>query len=171
MVLGLLALDGPATPYELKQRVAGGIGNFWSFPHTQLYSEPPRLCELGLARESREQGGRRRRTFAITAAGRAALSEWLATPWTQGSEIRDPGLLQLAFSGLASAEERARLAAAQESVHARKLAAYESIAAATGEIELDEAHRWRLATLGMGLAHEKAAVAFWREIARQAATD
>ena len=31
LVLGCLAVAGPATPYELKQMVAAGIGYFWSF--------------------------------------------------------------------------------------------------------------------------------------------
>ena len=39
LVLGLLA-DGPATSYQLKQRVAMSIGNFWEFAHSQLYDEP-----------------------------------------------------------------------------------------------------------------------------------
>jgi hypothetical protein len=37
---------------------------FWSFPHTLLYSEPPRLGTLGLVTEAREAEGRRRRVFA-----------------------------------------------------------------------------------------------------------
>src|SRR5690349_21592649 len=30
IVLGLLRLGGSATPYDLKQRVSGSVGNFWS---------------------------------------------------------------------------------------------------------------------------------------------
>jgi len=49
LVLGLLAREGPSTPYDLEQHVRATLGNFWSFPHTLLYSEPPRLAALGLA--------------------------------------------------------------------------------------------------------------------------
>ena len=48
LVLGLLAREGPSTPYDLEQHVRATLGNFWSFPHTLLYSEPPRLAALGL---------------------------------------------------------------------------------------------------------------------------
>src|SRR5689334_23788859 len=76
LVLGLLAREGPSTPYELKQHVKATLGNFWSFPHTLLYSEPPRLGALGLVTEARETEGRRRRVFSITSAGTSALDAW-----------------------------------------------------------------------------------------------
>ena len=53
LVLGLLAREGPSTPYDLEQHVQATLGNFWSFPHTLLYSEPPRLAALGLVTETR----------------------------------------------------------------------------------------------------------------------
>src|SRR6185369_5111678 len=73
LVLGLLAREGPSTPYELERHVRATLGNFWSFPHTLLYSEPPRLARFGLVEEVRETAGRRRRIFATTEAGQAAL--------------------------------------------------------------------------------------------------
>jgi len=42
LVLGLVGRAGSATPYDLKRRVGESIGNFWPFPHSQLYSEPAR---------------------------------------------------------------------------------------------------------------------------------
>src|SRR5438132_12953587 len=80
LVLGLVAKRGSATPYELKADVAKSIGYFWSFPHSQLYAEPARLARAGLLAEEREQGGRRRRTYSATHAGREALAAWLAEP-------------------------------------------------------------------------------------------
>ena len=80
LVLGLLAREGPSTPYDLEQHVKATLGNFWSFPHTLLYSEPPRLGALGLVTETRETEGRRRRVFAITPAGTSALGAWLDRP-------------------------------------------------------------------------------------------
>ena len=44
LVLGLVAREGPSTPYDLKRHVAATIGHFWSFPHALLYKEPPRLA-------------------------------------------------------------------------------------------------------------------------------
>src|ERR1700690_1107125 len=89
LVLGLVAREGPSTPYDLKRHVAATIGHFWSFPHALLYKEPPRLVELGLLTEEREFDGRRRRLFAITDAGRRALRDWLSRPARQPTELRD----------------------------------------------------------------------------------
>jgi PadR family transcriptional regulator AphA len=51
LVLGLLAREGPSTPYGFERHVAATLGNFWSFPHTLLYTEPSRLDALGLVTE------------------------------------------------------------------------------------------------------------------------
>jgi len=170
----------PVTPYELKGLVAQSVGHFWSFPHTQLYTEPARLAEAGLLREEREESGRRRRRFSITEPGREALGEWLRAPSTQPAELRDLGLLQLFFSGLVRTDEVAALASAQEHVHRERLAVYEQTeervaaaraerdaARAPGESEL--ARRCRSATLRMGLIYERASVAFWEEVGRELA--
>ncbi|MGC1341406.1 MAG: PadR family transcriptional regulator, partial [Candidatus Binataceae bacterium] len=80
VVLGLIALGGRATPYDLKRRVAQSVANVWSFPHAQLYTEPVRLARAGLLEERREKGGRNRRHFTITPSGRAAVKKWLSEP-------------------------------------------------------------------------------------------
>ena len=55
VVLGMIAMRGPSTSYDLKRAVGHSVGYFWPFPHAQLYSEPKRLVELGLL-EVRERG-------------------------------------------------------------------------------------------------------------------
>ena len=77
LVLGLVRSFPGSTSYDLKTFVAGSIGYFWSFPHSQLYAEPARLVELGLLADDREQTGRKRRRFTITDAGNDALDGWL----------------------------------------------------------------------------------------------
>ena len=69
------AREGPSTPYALERHGWATLGNFWSFPHTLLYTEPPRLAALGHVTETRETEGRRRRIFSITAAGESAGSD------------------------------------------------------------------------------------------------
>ena len=59
----------PASPYDLKRAVAMGVRQFWSLPHTQLYSECARLAEAGLLLERREESGGRRRIYRLTKAG------------------------------------------------------------------------------------------------------
>ena len=46
--------------------------NFWTVPHTQIYTECARLAEAGLLDEEREETGRRRRIYRLTADGRAS---------------------------------------------------------------------------------------------------
>ena len=173
LVLGLLAREGPSTPYDLEQHVEATVGNFWSFRHTLLYSEPARLAALDLVTEVRETEGRRRRVFAITPAGMSALSSWLDRPSGAPTELRDPGLLQLFFADLASDEARLRLAERQLAIHEAKLAAYREDERQERRPDgLQRGQRtvehWRGETLPMGLRYEGAAVDFWTDVAAKA---
>jgi DNA-binding PadR family transcriptional regulator len=169
LVLGLLAREGPSTSYDLERHVGATLGNFWSFPHTLLYTEPTRLVALGLVTEQRETDGRRRRLFEITDTGRSALVAWLDRPSLERTELRDPGLLQLFFADLASSSARTRLAREQLAIHEAKLATYEADARAERRPDVATRGRrtveqWRGETLAMGLLYERAAVAFWGRI-------
>lgn len=157
IVLGLLDRAGEATPYDLKGLVAETIGNFWSVPHSALYAEPERLAREGLVSERREEGGRRRRLYALTDEGRAALASWRDTPTGEAPELRDPGLLKLFFGG-----DVAALAAVRLEVHRQKLAGYEARAA-----DLAASHVPAL-TLRAGIGHEREWVTFWSELAQDA---
>jgi len=174
LVLGLLAREGPSSPYDVERHVRATLGHFWSFPHTLLYTEPPRLVGLGLVTEEREAEGRRRRVFAITPSGTSALEAWLERPSDARTELRDPGLLQLFFADLTSPEARQRLAAEQLAFHRARLAAYRR----DQGLELDRSHsprgqatveHWRGETLAMGLLYEEAAVRFWEGVGQRAA--
>jgi DNA-binding PadR family transcriptional regulator len=117
VVLGLVARDGPSTPYALKTAVGRGVAHFWPFPHSQIYAETERLAGLGLLAEQREQTGRRRRSYRITAGGRAALAAWLAEPAEELPQFRSLGLLKLFFSQHAGPGDVAELATAQVELH------------------------------------------------------
>jgi PadR family transcriptional regulator, regulatory protein AphA len=170
LVLGLLGREGPSTPYELKRHVGATLGNFWSFPHTLLYSEPARLAGLRLVTETREHDGRRRRVFTITEAGRHALQAWLEQPHAEPTELRDLGLLQLFFADLGPPAARQRLAVQQLAIHRAKLSAYEEDARLERRPGVSRpgqrtVEHWRGATLRMGLLYERAAVEFWSDVA------
>src|SRR6476659_3724858 len=102
-VLGLLEMCEPATPYQLKQIAQISVFHFWSIPHTQLYTECARLAEAGLLDERREEGGRRRRVYSLTAAGRTALERWRGDPHAALYDLRDPGLWKLFFGATPAA--------------------------------------------------------------------
>lgn len=155
VVLGLVERMGSATPYQLKQAVAMGLGEFWSLPHTQLYSESQRLAEAGLLAERREKSGRRRRVYRLKAAGRRALDDWRAQPTAELYEIRDAGLLKLFLGG-----DPAAIAAAQLEAHRAKLEWYEELRDSTGD-DVPEGARL---TLEAGIGHEREYIRFWSRV-------
>jgi PadR family transcriptional regulator, regulatory protein AphA len=164
LVLGIVALRGPSTPYDLKRFVQRSIGHFWPFPHTQLYSEPARLAEAGLLDEEREETGRRRRHYSLTEAGRLRLADWLAEPVTSPTEYRDLGLLKFFFSELTEPPEALALARAQARAQRRQLAEYERLLERFGD-RPEYARRLLTAELGARLARR--AAEFWDEIAER----
>ncbi|TNC20225.1 PadR family transcriptional regulator [Amycolatopsis alkalitolerans] len=166
VVLGMIALRGPSTPYDLKRAVGRSIGYFWSFPHAQLYSEPKRLEEAGLLDLEEERHGRRRKLYTITAEGRAALRDWLAEPVNAHFELRDVAEIKLFFNELAGPDDVASLAASQIEQHERRIADYEDMKAKYGDID-DVATR--MVTLELGLGMEHAALEFWQRVAGQVA--
>ena len=152
-VLGLLDVCGPSTPYRLKQIAQISIFHFWSIPHTQLYTECARLAEAGLLDERREEGGRRRRVYSLTAAGRKALERWRGDPHADLYELRDPGLLKLFFGA-----NPAALAEAQLERHRARLSEYEEMA---GDGDLPNGMRLLLES---GIGHEREYVRFWSRL-------
>lgn len=155
VVLMLIERLQPATPYDLKRAAALGVSQLWSLPHTQLYSECPRLAEAGYLSERREETGRRRRIYRLTPAGRRALDLWRSEPTTELYELRDAGLLKL-FAG---ADPKA-LAGAQLAAHEKRLRAYEQMRDAAAE---DVAEGMRLA-LEAGIGHEREYIRFWSRL-------
>jgi len=157
IVLGLLELCGEATPYDLKGLVAMSLGNFWSVQHAQLYTETARLAAAGLLDETREEGGRRRKLYSLTAAGRQALSIWTAEPTSELFELRDIGLLKLFFGA-----DPQTIASAQLEAHRKKLAEYQELHDA-GAKSAPEGPRLALES---GIAHEQVYVEFWERLAK-----
>jgi PadR family transcriptional regulator AphA len=155
IVLGLISAAGRATPYDLKRVHQQGIGGFWSLNHAQLYAEPDRLVSGGYLVVEREQGGRRRKLYELTDAGRSAFATWLSSPTSEFTELRDPGLLQLFFDA-----SPVPLAEVQQRIHAERLAEYEALHASAG----DWPDGARL-VLESGIGHEREWLRFWGGVA------
>jgi PadR family transcriptional regulator AphA len=161
VVLGIAALRGPTTPYDLKRFIQLSIGHFWPFPHTQLYAEPERLAKAGLLEETREETGRRRRHYTITDAGRAQLDRWLVEPVTGPTEFRDLGLLKLFFSELAEDDDMIILAEQQAAAHRANLATYAAIRERfAGRPDLTR----RVLSVELGMRLSEAAASFWDDV-------
>ena len=156
IVLGLLELIGEGTPYDLKQAVGITVGHFWTFQHAQLYTETERLAKAGLLNEVREEGGRRRKHYSLTAAGRKALDAWRAEPATEVPELRDLGVLKL-FLGA----DPKTLGEAQLAVHEAKLQEYYEIR----KLDQGAEPRGPWIALESGIEHERQMIRFWKRMA------
>ena len=154
IVLGLLEQGEPATPYDLKRIAQLSTNNFWSVPHTQLYTECARLAAEGLLDERREESGRRRRVYRLTAAGREALETWRNEPASELYELRDAATLKLFFGG-----DPATLAATQLQAHKARLEQYEQLH--KGADVLPEGQRL---ALECGIGHEREFIRFWSRL-------
>jgi DNA-binding PadR family transcriptional regulator len=94
-VLALLAIEGERSGYELTKAVERAIGHIWSPAKSGLYATLPRLAKEGLAHK-------RGRRYRISAAGRAALDEWLTTV---EPGARETFFLKLFVGGLTTPEK------------------------------------------------------------------
>jgi PadR family transcriptional regulator AphA len=158
IVLGLLSMfPASATPYDLKRTAAASVGQFWTLPHSQLYSEPARLARGGFLSEEKEQGGRRRKLYSLTETGRAALQEWLGVFTPEPYVLRDPALLKLFFGA-----EAHSLADGQIATHRQKLVEYEA------HMQHDPGNGMRgpWQALELGIRHERETIRFWEDHAR-----
>jgi DNA-binding PadR family transcriptional regulator len=128
-LLALVDQLGEATPYEIKQAMDSSIENFWPVPHTTAYEEPARLASGGYMSVRQEEGGRRRKTYALTEAGRAALAAWAEDATWTPPQLRDEAILKIFAGGdpVALLEQR-------RSWHEEKLTELEGyLAAVRGE--------------------------------------
>jgi len=110
-VLGLLAVRTWST-YELTRQMDRSLGRMWPRAQSKLYEEPKKLVALGLASAETQAVGRRPRTvYAITDAGREALTRWLAEPG-EGPVLEFEQLVKLSFAEHGSRDDALRTVAA-----------------------------------------------------------
>jgi DNA-binding PadR family transcriptional regulator len=161
-VLVLIALRGPSTAYDVKRALARLAGEYWSAPHTQVYRECARLGAAGLLHEKVEEGGRRRRVYDLTEAGREAVTAWVREPTDSSMEIRDVASLKLFAAELSTSEDVRALAERQVAEYRRRLAILDDAEARFAdrpELAL------RMRNVAMGRAVYNAALAFWEDVA------
>ncbi|SFF35717.1 PadR family transcriptional regulator [Blastococcus tunisiensis] len=164
VVLGMVALRGPSTSYDLKRAIQRSIGYFWPFPHAGLYSEPQRLEKLGLLSADSEQDGRRRRTYSITDAGLREVRAWLAAPTNEHFQLRDVAELKLFFNELGEPTNVRRLAREQIEQHEQRIRVYEDMQERYGGVP---SVARRMVTLRLGLEMERAALRFWTALSEE----
>ena len=104
VILGMLSFR-PRSGYDIKTVVDRSTRFFWAASYGQIYPELRRLEDEGLIQgEDAPSGGRSRRVYELTEAGREALREWLFGS-TVTIELRDESLLRLFFADALPREE------------------------------------------------------------------
>jgi len=166
VVLGMISL-GAGTGYAIKKRVATSIRFFWTISEAQIYPSLERLERAGMvASRLAPSGGRRRRVFELTAAGRGALHDWLVLSEPMPFELRDVGLVRLFFADALSPDEARTLLGAVRRRSEARIAALLAIRPAAAEVSEGKGDH-PLLTLRMGIAFHRAIIevceAFERE--------
>jgi PadR family transcriptional regulator AphA len=144
-VLGLLGIK-PMSGYDIKRAVDRTIRHFWAASYGQIYPELRRLEEAGwIAGKDADRGGRSRRVYRITAAGRRELEGWLHGYETR-IEMRDESLLRLFFADELPRDEALGLLAARREGYRMMLAYLSSLDDGQGADPpfVDLVYRWGL---------------------------
>jgi DNA-binding PadR family transcriptional regulator len=132
VVLGLLA-HGPLSGYDIKSTVDRSTRFFWAASYGQIYPELRRLEAEGLVRgEDSPNGGRGRRVYELTDAGRRALEGWLLASATT-IEYRDESLLRLFFADALPREQALELLEGRKRGHEQYLEVLRVIDSRAGE--------------------------------------
>jgi DNA-binding PadR family transcriptional regulator len=95
IILGFLRVR-PRSGYDIRQAVEVSTQFFWGASFGQIYPELRRLEAAGLV-EVESEGGRGRKAYRLTKAGRRELDQWLHGD-DDLFQYRDEGLLRLFFS-------------------------------------------------------------------------
>ncbi|MDQ2909605.1 MAG: PadR family transcriptional regulator [Actinomycetota bacterium] len=146
VILGLLA-QRPLSGYDIKAIVDRSTRFFWAASYGQIYPELRRLEREGLiVGEDSPTGGRPRRVYRLTTAGREALVEWLLGP-TVTIELRDESLLRLFFADVLPKEQALMLLEGRRRGHEQYMETLRAIDARPGEDApfVDLILRWGIA--------------------------
>jgi PadR family transcriptional regulator, regulatory protein AphA len=126
VILGMLAAR-PRSGYEIKQLVDRSARFFWAASYGQIYPELKQLEKEGLINGNQSANGARQRTiYRLTAKGKRAAREWIATP-PEVLETRDEGLLKLFFAGSVDPQRAAQIARERAATSRAKAAELRSI--------------------------------------------
>ena len=144
-ILGLMR-QRPMSGYDLKRAVDRTIRHFWAASYGQIYPELRRLEDAGwIEGADAANGGRSRRLYRLTDAGRVALEDWLHGHETR-IELRDESLLRLFFADALPPEEALGLLAARREGYRTMLAYLRGLDDGTGPDPpfVDVVYRWGL---------------------------
>jgi DNA-binding PadR family transcriptional regulator len=122
--------ERPAAGLELAGRFSRSIGYFWAATHQQIYRTLIRMETDGWvsAQVVVQQGRPDKKVYAVSPAGRAVLSDWLATPSPQSNPRSDLSVKMRGASFAADPEGVLDVVRADLADHRLRLAHYEQLA-------------------------------------------
>ena len=99
-LLGLIAEEHPRSGYDLVQAFRASMVHYWHAHPGQIYPTLERMERDGwiAGREVIQHGRPNKRVYSITAEGRRALLEWLASPY-EPAKMKNAPLLKSRFFG------------------------------------------------------------------------
>lgn len=161
-VLGMLSFY-PMSGYDLKQFADRSIGHFyWSPAKSQVYAELRRLKSAGLVTERHvEQEGRPdKRVYAISAAGRKRLSDWVENTEFEQDVFKSSLMLRLFFGEVADPASLIHLLEENLAFEKETLAELEAMEERC--LTSDEKTTFTLLTIQGGIHFKKASIK-WSE--------
>jgi PadR family transcriptional regulator, regulatory protein AphA len=134
VILGVLAVGGDLSGYEIRRWITDAVGFFWSESYGQIYPELRRLTKAGLIKALPGDTARNVQRYRLLKPGQAKLRDWLGKK-PQPERPRSEALLKLFFGSVATGEtSRAILHGIAEATRARAAALDDAESAAlTGE--------------------------------------
>lgn len=156
------------TGYDLKRHFDSTVGHFWTADKAQIYRTLARLVAEGYAEVETVAGSGApdRQEHRITAAGRAALTEWLTSEPERQVE-REPFLARVFFAADLDDDALRLLFARRREAAEAQLARFEQM---RDEAEAsNRAARLRLATLDNGIAHTRTELAWLDTVEKELA--
>lgn len=153
------------TGYDLKATIEQTVGHFWQESYGQLYPTLKQLHADGLVTlDEQPDGGRTRKVYGITPAGRDAFRAWLAEP-PEAASVRNEMLLKVFMSALGTPDDlRPHLEGARAAARARLATLQVVRQAITVEPATDHQRRCWLLTVDLGLRGAEATIA-WADAA------
>jgi DNA-binding PadR family transcriptional regulator len=154
--------------YELSTQMTRGMALIWPRAVSAIYQEPKTLVEHGLASVREERVGRRSRAvYSITAEGRAALAEWLASP-PSAPQLSSEAMVRVFFAEHGAREAMlANIRSVGE--HGRKVMA-QLVSQQTGYVESGAPYPDRFHVIAVGarfLMQQAAAMIEWADWAER----
>ena len=174
VIMGLLLL-GPQTLYSLNKQFEQGISLFYRASYGSLQSALKSLLAKGhVTFVEGIEGGRNKKTYSITDAGRAAFFEWMGAPVASG-DLEVLALSKLFFLGLLDDRaERARVLDDLVSAIDRERASLEGFGDHLDAVDVpDEFARvfhYQRRTLDYGVMSHRAALDWFERLAEEERT-